>query len=169
MSNLNYDVLDETKTEPEVDYDGLEDVCEGKENTAEWPSFGIPREVNPFKALRDLKGDISSLPDHSSNTNIPFECANSDSDTDSDISCFRHVRSSNSSDSSCAYYNTGFISVNSMSSGSDNGDHYTDARSRQTVLRDDVRNTNYHGNTEHGHSKNGSSNDSLCSASSSYC
>ena len=56
-----------------------------------------------------------------------------------------------------------------MSSGSDNGDHYTDARSRQTVLQDDVRNTNYHGNTEHEHSTNGSSNDSLCSASSSYC
>ena len=202
-SNLNYKVLDETKTEPEVDYDGLEDVCEGKEKTAEWPSFGIPREVNSFKTLRDLKGDISSLPDHSSNTNIPFECANSDSDTDSDISCYRHVRSSNSSDSSCAYYNPGFVSVNSMSFGSDNGDHYTDARSRQTVLQDDVRNTNYHGNTvrinnrlyqntelldhdnyyncdydasvprlhfsENGHSKNGSSNDSLYLASSSYC
>ena len=56
-----------------------------------------------------------------------------------------------------------------MMFGSDNRDHYTDAWSRQTVLRDDVRNTNYHGNTEHGHSTNGSSNDSLCSASSSYC
>ena len=90
-----------------------------------------------------------------------------------------------------------------MSSGSDNRDHYTDARSRQTGLRDDVRNTNYHGNavrinnrrhqntelleddkydscdydvsvsrlhfSENGHSKNGSSNDSLSSASSSYC
>jgi len=90
-----------------------------------------------------------------------------------------------------------------MSFGSDNGDHYTDARSRQTVLQDDVRNTNYHGNTvrinnrlyqntelldhdnyyncdydasvprlhfsENGHSKNGSSNDSLYLASSSYC
>ena len=85
----------------------------------------------------------------------------------------------------------------------DNRDHYTDAHSRQTGLRDDVRCTNYHGNavrinnrrhqntelleddkydscdydvsvsrlhlSENGHSKNGSSNDSLSPASSSYC
>ena len=205
-SNLNYEVLNETETDPEVVYEDLEknsvpvvryeNVYEGKEKTAEWPLFGIPREVNPFKTLRDLKGDISSLPDHSSNTYIPFKCANSE--TDSDISCFRHVRSSNSSDSSYTYSNPGFVCENSISSGSDNGDHYTDARSKETVLRDDVRNTNYHGNTvrinnrlhqntelldddnyyncdydasasENGHSKNGSSNDSLWSASSSHC
>jgi hypothetical protein len=151
---LNCEVLDETETDPEVGYADLEDVCEEIEKT------GIP-----FKTLRDLKGDISSLPDHSSNTNIPFECANSDSDTDSEISCFRHVRSSKSSDSSCTYYNPGFVSKSSIMFGSDNRDHDTDSRSRKTVLRDDVRNTNYHGNTEHGHSKNDSSNDSLHPAS----
>jgi hypothetical protein len=154
---LNCEVLDETETDPEVGYADLEDVCEEIEKT------GIP-----FKTLRDLKGDISSLPDHSSNTNIPFECANSDSDTDSEISCFRHVRSSKSSDSSCTYYNPGFVSKSSIMFGSDNRDHDTDSRSRQTVLRDDVRSTNYHGNTEHGHSKNGSSNDSLHPASRSF-
>jgi len=169
-SNLNYEGLNEPETNPEVDYDDLEDV-DDLEN-------------------RDFKGDISSLPDHSSNTNILFKCANSDTD-------------SSSSDSSYTYYKPGFVGVNSMSSASDNGDHYTDARSRQTVLRDNVRNTNYHGNTDrinnrlyqstellnvdnyyncdydapdsrlhfsqNGHSKNGSSNDSLYPASSSYC
>ena len=161
---MNCKVLNETETEPEVDYDDLEEnhvvlddnVYEGKNKTAEYPSFGSPREVNQIKTLTD----------HSSNTNIPFDCANSDSDTDSEISCSRYVRTSNSSDSSCTYYNPGFVS---MMFGSDNGDHYTDTRSRQTVLRDDVRNTNYHGNTEHEHSTNGSSNDSLCPASSRYC
>ena len=133
-----------------------DNVYEGKEKTAECPSFGSPREVIQVKTLTD----------HSSNTNIPFDCANSDSDTDSEINCSRYVRSSNSSDSSCTYCDPGFVS---MMFGSDNGDHYTDARSSQTVLRDDVRNTNYHGDTEHEHSTNGSSNDSLCPASSSYC
>ena len=132
---------------------------------------GIEKNGIPRESLADFKGDINSLPDHSSSINIPFKCANSDSDSDTDshISCFRHVRSSNSSDSSCAYYSPGFVSISSMMFGSDNRDHGTDARSRQTVLQDDVRNTNYHGNTEHGHSKNGSSNDSLSPSNSSYC
>ena len=153
---MNCKVLNGTETEPEVDYDDLEEyyvvlddnVYKAKEQTAEYPSFGSPREVNQVKTLTD----------HSSNTNIPFDCPDSDSDTDSEIRCSRYVRSSNSSDSSCTYYYP-----------SDNGDHYTDTRPRQTVLRDDVRNTNYHGTTEHEHSTNGSSNDNLCSASSSYC
>ena len=140
-SNLNCKVLNVTETEPEVDYAHPDDI--------------IVRDDNVYDGI-----------DHSSNIYIPFGCANSDSVTDSEISCFRYERSSNSSDSSCTYYDPGFVS---MMFGSDNGDHYTDARSRQTVLRDDVRNTNYHGNTEHEHSTNGSSNDSLCPASSSYC
>lgn len=208
---MNYEDLNESETIPEEDYDNLEDdsyvipddtVESGIEITPECPTIGIPRRVNPFEPR--FIGDISSISDHSSYTNVPFNCANSE--TGSDISCVRHVRSSNSSDSSytgCADYKNGFACVNSISSGSDNRDHYTDARSSQTVLRDDVRYTNCHGNTarnnnrpyqytelldndkysncdfdvpvsrlpfsDNGHSNDGSSNDSLHPASSSYC
>jgi hypothetical protein len=46
-----------------------DNVYKAKEQTAEYPSFGSPREVNQVKTLTD----------HSSNTNIPFDCPDSDS------------------------------------------------------------------------------------------
>ena len=88
-------------------------------------------EIETENDYNDLQDFISSLPDPSSNTNIPFDCANSDAD--SDIG----VRSSNSSDSSDAYYDHGIIDGNSRSSGSDNRDHYTDAQSQSSSLDHD--------------------------------
>ena len=79
-STSNYDDLYETAIDPEVDYDHPENI--------------IVRDDNVHEGI-----------DHSSNIYLPFGCANSDSDTDSEISCSSHVRSSNSSDSSCTYYN----------------------------------------------------------------
>ncbi|XP_076110877.1 uncharacterized protein LOC143079424 [Mytilus galloprovincialis] len=139
IDSENYDSLDSES------FDSLDDISLDKfnpsvETTCHWPIISIPKygNTNPFKVNRQQTCSFESRTSSFTKDNVQFSCVNSD--TESELSTFKHhnVQSKHRSASRRSFPSNGFKFADIITSEreyeyrNDYQYQYTDAKSKET-------------------------------------